>query len=201
MEVRMRTLILATASAIALGLAGAGPIYAQSNTMTPGTMTPGATSPGATTTTQPAAPAATSGATQSSMPQAGAASQPAAPSMSNGSQANQPYMAGTTPSRPASWHATRNDVRHVQAKLRSEGLYRGRIDGLMGPETHQALRGYQQRNGLQTTARLDRDTLNSLLGAGGGQGSSMPGSSAPSSAAGTNGNGNWNSSNPSNTAK
>ena len=73
----------------------------------------------------------------------------------------------------------------------------------MGPETSQALRRYQQKNGLQTTARLDQDTLSSVLGAGVGQGSSMPGPTAPSSGAGTNASGanSWNHINPANGAK
>lgn len=181
----MRTLILATVSAIALGIAGAAPSYAQNAASSPGTTaTPPATTSGATTL-KPA-----TGADQSSMPQTGAAAAPpATPSLGSNSQYNKPYMANTSPSATSAGQVTRSEVRQAQQKLRGEGLYRGRIDGLMGAETSQALRRYQQKNGLQTTARLDQDTLNSLLGTGAGQGSSMPASSAPSSAAGTNASG------------
>ncbi|MGH7114136.1 MAG: peptidoglycan-binding domain-containing protein [Stellaceae bacterium] len=101
--------------------------------------------------------------------------------------------------------ATPSEVRQAQEKLHSEGLYQGRIDGHMGPETQQALRAYQQKNGLQATAKLDQETMNSLLGAGAGagQGSSMPSTPSPSSGAGTAGSGasNWNSTNPTNSTK
>ena len=50
-------------------------------------------------------------------------------------------------------------VREAQSELQREGLYHGRIDGIVGPQTRQALTAYQNREGLQQTARLDRDTL------------------------------------------
>lgn len=93
--------------------------------------------------------------------------------------------------------ATPSEIRQAQEKLHSEGLYQGKIDGRMGPETQQALREYQQKNGLQATAQLDQETMNHLLGPGAGQGSSMPSTSTPSSNAGTAGSGagNWSNTN------
>jgi len=53
--------------------------------------------------------------------------------------------------------------------------YHGNIDGVLGPETKQALRQYQQQNGLSVTANLDRQTWDHLFGGPpGGHGSSMP---------------------------
>ncbi|HEV2301717.1 MAG TPA: peptidoglycan-binding domain-containing protein [Stellaceae bacterium] len=74
-------------------------------------------------------------------------------------------------------------VKQAQAKLRQEGLYRGRIDGILGPKTKTALRTFQRKNGLPATASLDRRTM-SALGGGmtSGQGSSMSGSSGNASA-------------------
>jgi hypothetical protein len=195
----MRTLILATASAIALGLAGAGAIDAADY----GTTTP---APGAPSATTPTTGTAQSPTTQpGTAAQSGAASQPGTSSMSGNAQFNSPAMAGTEPSNAGSDRITSKEIRQAQEKLRSEGLYRGRSDGLMGPETQQALRRYQHRNGLPETATLDQGTMNSLLGGGGGQGSSMPPSgtngAAPASGAGTTGNGSWNGGNPSNPAK
>jgi peptidoglycan hydrolase-like protein with peptidoglycan-binding domain len=192
MEVRMKTLILATVSAVALGIAGvAVPSYAQNTSTTPGsTMTQPATPPGAMT--PPSTPATS--AAQPSTPQgaSAAAPQPATPSPGSNAQSN---MANPSPSAVSPVRVTRGEVRQVQQKLHNEGLYQGRIDGLMGPQTHQALRQYQQKNGLQVTARLDQATLNRLLG---GQGSSIPNTPAPPSAAGTTtgtGTGNWNNNN------
>jgi peptidoglycan hydrolase-like protein with peptidoglycan-binding domain len=50
-------------------------------------------------------------------------------------------------------------VRDAQSELQREGLYRGAIDGIIGPETKQAIAAYQAREGLQQTASLDQDTL------------------------------------------
>jgi peptidoglycan hydrolase-like protein with peptidoglycan-binding domain len=66
-------------------------------------------------------------------------------------------------------------VERAQQKLKQQGLYHGNMDGVLGPETKQALKQYQQQNGLPVTANLDRQTLDHLFGsAPGGQGSSMP---------------------------
>ncbi|HEY3909592.1 MAG TPA: peptidoglycan-binding protein [Stellaceae bacterium] len=187
----MRTLFLATASAIALGLAGVAPGYAAQNPET---------NPGPAVT-QPATPATPNA--QSAMPQTGdTGSQPATSTMGSSAQSNEPATANPSTSMNAA-QATPSEVRQAQEKLRGEGIYHGRIDGMMGPETQQALRQYQQKNGLQATATLDQKTMNSLLGPAAGQGSSMPGTTPPSSGAGTAGSGatNWNNTNPTNSNK
>ncbi len=56
------------------------------------------------------------------------------------------------------------EVQQAQQQLRSEGLYNGRVDGVMGPDTTQALRQYQQRHGLKETGNLDQETLAGLTG-------------------------------------
>lgn len=50
-------------------------------------------------------------------------------------------------------------VRDAQNELQHEGLYRGPVDGILGPETKQAIAAYQAREGLQQTATLDQDTV------------------------------------------
>jgi peptidoglycan hydrolase-like protein with peptidoglycan-binding domain len=178
----MRRIILATASAIALGIA-AGPIYAQSNATTPAPAAPSATAP-ASGTAQPSA-------TQPGM------TQPGMPSANSGADINQPNTAGATPPAADTASASPSDIRQAQEKLRQSHLYRGRIDGLLGPETQQAVQRYQQKNGLPVTATLDQATMSSLLGADSGQGSSMPpnpsSGAMPPNGAGTPDNGNPNS--------
>jgi hypothetical protein len=168
----MRTLILATASAIALGIAGAGPLYAQTAT----TGAPAATTP--ETAPNPAA-------AQPTAPQTGTGTEQGTPSTANtGNETQTPTMAGTQTHRmsQAGWghhgwmHTSRNDVRQIQDRLRTDGLYKGRVDGIDGPMTRTAVRDYQQRNGLRPNGRLDQQTVASLLG--GGQGSSGPGTNA-----------------------
>jgi peptidoglycan hydrolase-like protein with peptidoglycan-binding domain len=47
-------------------------------------------------------------------------------------------------------------VADVQLALADRGYYRGRIDGIMGPQTRSAIRAFQRNNGLPVTGRLDR---------------------------------------------
>lgn len=84
----------------------------------------------------------------------------------------------------------------VQEKLKQEGLYKGKVDGIDGQETRAALKRYQAKNGLDQTGRLDSQTaeklgLNTEGNATEGAGSSTPppsGSSEQSPAAGSSGN-------------
>jgi len=58
--------------------------------------------------------------------------------------------------------STSEDVRRAQFALRDQGFYTGPIDGVEGPITRDALARYQERSGLQRTARLDPATRDSL---------------------------------------
>jgi hypothetical protein len=53
-------------------------------------------------------------------------------------------------------------VADVQASLQEQGYYHGDVDGLMGPQTREALADFQRDHGLITTAALDQPTLSSL---------------------------------------
>ena len=138
----MRRLILTTASILALGIGGAGLAQAQGNSTQGGTS---AKTPSAET----------------SMPQA----QTSMPSSEmKGSQAQTHRMA------TRSTRASTSEVKQVQQRLREEGLYRGRIDGKLGPRTKTALRSFQKKNGLPASASLDQRTMEALQGGGAGQG-------------------------------
>jgi peptidoglycan hydrolase-like protein with peptidoglycan-binding domain len=181
----MRTLILATVSAIALGIAGAGPLYAQNANNSPAT-------PNAATSPAEAPPSAAS-------PAAAAPTQPGMPEANANANTEQtPSMAGNGPSGTEwSGRLSRDEIKQIQSNLQQDGLYRGNIDGIDGPETHQALRAYQQQKGLQVTGRPDQQTVASLLGTNNGMGSSTPPNNSngmnngmnmpPSSNAGSNG--------------
>lgn len=58
--------------------------------------------------------------------------------------------------------ASTETIKAAQAQLKQEGLYNGRIDGIVGPKTKQALRTFQQQNKLPQTASLNPETLNAL---------------------------------------
>jgi peptidoglycan hydrolase-like protein with peptidoglycan-binding domain len=53
-------------------------------------------------------------------------------------------------------------VKAVQQALKDKGHDPGEVDGKMGPKTQQAIRDYQQKEGLKTTGRLDTETASKL---------------------------------------
>jgi peptidoglycan hydrolase-like protein with peptidoglycan-binding domain len=53
-------------------------------------------------------------------------------------------------------------VMQVQERMRQAGLYSGRVDGVWGPDSQQALERFQQRNGLQVTGQLNQATAATL---------------------------------------
>lgn len=46
------------------------------------------------------------------------------------------------------WGSSGSDVRLLQSKLSQWGYYKGAIDGVFGPETYNAVRNFQSKNGL-----------------------------------------------------
>jgi His-Xaa-Ser repeat protein HxsA len=63
---------------------------------------------------------------------------------------------------PSSASPRRDLVRQVQERLQTVGYNPGTIDGTMGPQTEQALRWFQNAQGLRSTGDLDAPTLNAL---------------------------------------
>ena len=63
--------------------------------------------------------------------------------------------------------AGRTQVRQVQEALKSQGHDPGPVDGVMGPQTQEALRAYQRAQNLTETGQVDPQT-SEKLGVGGG---------------------------------
>jgi peptidoglycan hydrolase-like protein with peptidoglycan-binding domain len=90
-------------------------------------------------------------------------------------EGNMPSTSGTSPHWMNTTNLSKDDVRWAQVELRNLGLYNDSLDGVIGPETKQALAVFQKANGLKQTATLDQQTADALIGDTGiGQGSSMP---------------------------
>jgi peptidoglycan hydrolase-like protein with peptidoglycan-binding domain len=53
-------------------------------------------------------------------------------------------------------------VKTVQQALKDKGHDPGDVDGKLGPKTQQAIRDYQQKEGLKATGRLDTETAAKL---------------------------------------
>ena len=71
-------------------------------------------------------------------------------------------------------NASSTEIRQAQQQLQNQGFYHGQIDGIVGPETEQAIGQFQLKNGLSQTATLDQPTMDKLLGNSVGSRSSSP---------------------------
>jgi hypothetical protein len=56
----------------------------------------------------------------------------------------------------------RANIRLAQITLIEEGFYRGAVDGILGPETQEAIRQYQSTHKLRVNGELDEATLRNL---------------------------------------
>ena len=85
-------------------------------------------------------------------------------------------------------------VKQAQQALKHEGLYKGRIDGINGPQTRSAVAQFQKKHGLKQTAELDPKTMQKLEKQSGssGAGGSMPGAGGSMSGGGGNTSGGGN---------
>jgi osmotically inducible lipoprotein OsmB len=109
----------------------------------------------------------------------------------SGSAARQNTMASTTTSAPSAPPSRRGQetssaaassvpsqvgegtIKAVQTELQTAGLYKGRVDGIMGPKTRDAIKQYQTQAGLQQSGRLDQPTLAKLIDVGQGTQNAM----------------------------
>jgi peptidoglycan hydrolase-like protein with peptidoglycan-binding domain len=57
---------------------------------------------------------------------------------------------------------SQDDIRQAQERLQELGYYDGAIDGIYGPKTAEAMRAYQQVQGLPVTGTLDQETAQAL---------------------------------------
>ena len=86
-----------------------------------------------------------------------------------------PSVSQTSESLQGGDNFRKDDIRWAQLELRDKGLYKGSLDGVLGPETKRALAQFQTDNGLARTASLDAQTWEVLIGSPDiGQGSSTP---------------------------
>lgn len=67
-----------------------------------------------------------------------------------------------------------SEIKQVQSQLKQQGFYTGAVDGISGPETHSAIKKFQQQKNLRVTGRLDQQTLQAL-GIGGTASNVQPG--------------------------
>jgi len=59
---------------------------------------------------------------------------------------------------------TPDEIKQAQQALADQGLYKGKVDGIVGPQTRRAVRQFQKSHSLSQTAQLDADTMQALNG-------------------------------------
>ncbi|MGH7834144.1 MAG: peptidoglycan-binding domain-containing protein [Candidatus Binatia bacterium] len=57
---------------------------------------------------------------------------------------------------------SKEDAKKAQEALKNKGHDPGSIDGIIGPQTRQAIRAFQSVSGLKETGRLDLETAKKL---------------------------------------
>jgi peptidoglycan hydrolase-like protein with peptidoglycan-binding domain len=70
------------------------------------------------------------------------------------------FAASADDEKPAVSH--RHEIKKVQESLRDKGYYHAHVDGVVGPQTREAIRQYQQAENLPVTGRLDGETAGKL---------------------------------------
>jgi peptidoglycan hydrolase-like protein with peptidoglycan-binding domain len=108
-------------------------------------------------TTAPPAQSPQAPAEQMQQPGATGIQQPGSAGM------QQPAAAAAPGNQSQATNLTRDTIKAAQQQLKDQGLYKGAIDGRIGPATHAAVRQFQQQNGLKQTAMLDHETLQRLM--------------------------------------
>jgi peptidoglycan hydrolase-like protein with peptidoglycan-binding domain len=57
---------------------------------------------------------------------------------------------------------TKDSLKLVQERLKTEGVYAGPVDGELNTQTEAALRAYQEKKGLPVSGAADKATLKEL---------------------------------------
>ncbi len=55
-----------------------------------------------------------------------------------------------------------DQIKQIQQSLKDKGFDPGQVDGIMGPNTRQALQQFQQSQGIASSGKLNQQTLQSL---------------------------------------
>jgi peptidoglycan hydrolase-like protein with peptidoglycan-binding domain len=111
----------------------------------------------------------------------------AIPATAQQSGSNQPPAAQQTMQEQ---NLSKDEIRQVQQSLDQKGFTVGQPDGVLGPETKNAIKEFQQKQGWNATGELDAQTLSALgvstTGQAGGQRPSTTREQSPSNKSGPN---------------
>ena len=91
----------------------------------------------------------------------------------------QAQVARTSDAQQAAAYVSPENLREIERVLQSQGLNPGAVDGVMDQETVNALRAFQQREGLRATGVLNPATLKHLVDKGAAVSPNLADSKAP----------------------
>lgn len=171
--------LLLAVSIVALTAGGA---FAQNSDQSPGSSSaPSSSMPspgmgGAGKTGNSSSQSGASGEHSPSQARSSSSDQSGSGSMGQGSMGQ--AGSGMSESHSAMTGQSSGNVKEAQQTLKDQGLYKGKVDGKLGPQTKSALAKFQKQNGLKQTAQLDHPTMKALMQSNNGSsGGSMGGSS------------------------
>lgn len=91
-----------------------------------------------------------------------ATEQPTMPDSQTETNVEVEKQSGTEKKSPSSSHLKGEDARKLQEGLKEQGFYEGKIDGIIGPITKEALMKFQESKGFAATGNLDSQTASAL---------------------------------------
>jgi peptidoglycan hydrolase-like protein with peptidoglycan-binding domain len=89
----------------------------------------------------------------------------AMPASAQQSRSNQPSTAQQPPPAQQSMqeqNLSKDEIQKIQQALDQKGFKSGQPDGVLGPETKNAIKEFQQKQGWNGTGELDNQTLSAL---------------------------------------
>ena len=113
----------------------------------------------------------------------------AAPVAAQQPSSTQPHQSGSQPEQSGSTqpratqaqqgaeeqNVSKDEIRQIQEALNQKGFKAGPADGVLGPETKNALKEFQQKQGFNATGELDNQTMSALGVSTTGQAGQQPG--------------------------
>lgn len=91
-----------------------------------------------------------------------AAAMPASAQQSRSNQPSAAQQPSATQQNMQEQNLSKDEIQQVQQALDQKGFKSGQPDGVLGPETKNAIKEFQQKQGWNATGELDNQTLSAL---------------------------------------
>jgi peptidoglycan hydrolase-like protein with peptidoglycan-binding domain len=91
-----------------------------------------------------------------------AAAMPASAQQSRSNQPSTAQQPSAAQQNMQEQNLSKDEIQQVQQALDQKGFKSGQADGVLGPETKNAIKEFQQKQGWNATGELDNQTLSAL---------------------------------------